>query len=101
MNPPIPFTLPNNYWGELHHICKHKHKHKHPMSLLSDQLGAEGAEVGRGGVATRTTDIRAKGAQSCVTIEPERSHVMVGLSAPPLRGPESWHAQYCPLNIGK
>ena len=48
-----------------------------PVSLLSDRLGTKGAEVGHGGVATLTRDIRAIGAQSCVTMEPECSYVMV------------------------
>ena len=46
-----------------------------PVSLLSDRLGAEGAGLGRGGVGT--TDMRAIGAQSCVTTVPEGSYVMV------------------------
>ena len=47
------------------------------VSLISERLAAEGAGVGCGGVGTRTTDIRAIRAQSCITTVPERSYVTV------------------------
>ena len=58
------------------------------VNLLCDRLTAELAGVGRGGVGTQTTDIRAIGALLCVNTVPEHSYVMVWSSAPRSEGPK-------------